>query len=227
MGRVYNSVMTEIGPVTEFPEFTGERVYMAPFRIKDGLPPELRRWQATVDQMLHGVTSDMPVYVMIDQGFVPAGISQRRGGIHIDGYWCGATHGSVPPRHYPTPSPTPQPKAPVSTPEQEDKERSKKPTRKKLGNMWDAMPFDFPEALIVASNVIGARGYIGEFTGPIHDGGNCIDADLSKVQPITLAPYTAYAGNVTWLHESIPVEQDCYRTMVRLNVPGWSPELYA
>jgi hypothetical protein len=33
-----------------------------------------------------------------------------------------------------------------------------------------------------------------------------------------------YAGNVTMLHESIPVPFDCLRTLVRLNVPGWTPQ---
>lgn len=37
------------------------------------------------------------------------------------------------------------------------------------------------------------------------------------------APVKAYAGNVSMLHESMPLPTDTLRTLVRINVPGWSP----
>lgn len=40
----------------QFPEFTRERVYMREFKKKEGLPFDLRRWQPTVDAMLHEST---------------------------------------------------------------------------------------------------------------------------------------------------------------------------
>ena len=70
-----------------FPEFTGERVYMKEFYKEKGLPSELSRWQNTVDSMLEGVETDGPIYLMIDQGVVKGGTSQRRGGLPVDGSW--------------------------------------------------------------------------------------------------------------------------------------------
>lgn len=37
-----------------------------------------------------------------------------------------------------------------------------------------------------------------------------------------LVPNRAWLGEaISMLHESIPVERDCFRTVVRLNVKGW------
>ena len=81
------SIMQERGPVY-FPGFKAERHYMLPFYQEQGLPYHLAHWQPTVDAMLIGLTSDQPIYFMADQAFVPAGQTQRRPGLHVDGYWC-------------------------------------------------------------------------------------------------------------------------------------------
>lgn len=78
------------------------------------------------------------------------------------------------------------------------------------------------EGLILASNVCASRGFTGEFEGIIGDGGDCSHIDLSGLIEFKLNAGQVYAGNVTALHESIPVEADAYRQLVRLNVPGWS-----
>lgn len=74
------------GRVT-FPEFTGERVYMRRFTKAAGLPPDLARWQPTVDAMLDGVNAPGSIFLMVDQSPVRAGMAQRRPGLHVDGYW--------------------------------------------------------------------------------------------------------------------------------------------
>lgn len=91
-----------------FPENTGERVYMLEFYKANGLPANLSRWQAAVDQMLDGVETDGPIYLMIDQGFVKAGEIQRKGGVHIDGYWQPSlsTHGTSSNSHNHDPMPS-------------------------------------------------------------------------------------------------------------------------
>lgn len=70
-----------------FPAFTGERVYMREFTKAAGLPADLRRWQDTVDAMLDGVDASGPIYLMVDQGVVRSGVTHRRPGVHVDGYW--------------------------------------------------------------------------------------------------------------------------------------------
>jgi hypothetical protein len=230
-----------------FPEFTGERIYMLEFTQAAGLPDEAARWQPTVDQMLEGIVTDQPMFLMVDQSEVLTGNTQRRPGAHMDGYWHPArgahapvhrgqavtggyapahrfvapgAHGPVGPGHGPVPpapgthggspgfhSALPSPAAGWDTAH--------------LQEVWA------PEAVILASSVSACRALVGEWDGPIGDGGDCAAADLSRLEEFGMDAGRAYAGNVTMVHESLPVTADALRTLVRLNTPGWSPELAA
>lgn len=192
-----NSKLLELGPVS-FPAFIGERVYMLPFFQAEGLPAHLVRWQATIDQMLAGIVHHGKIFLMIDQSAVAAGNSQRRPGAHIDGYWVEA-NGS----HGGTGGHSPRP-----------------PGHKPRAASWQSATFDSPEAILLASNVSASRALIGEFAGPIGDGGDCSHLDLSRLLSVPLAADRAYAGNVTMIHESLPSERNCQRSLVRLNIPG-------
>ena len=88
-------------------------------------------------------------------------------------------------------------------------------------------PSDIPpkEAIILVSNVLGCRAFVGRFDAMPKIGNDCADINTNHLRRIDMLPYVVYAGNVSMLHESIPVERDCLRTVVRLNVPGWSPQL--
>lgn len=179
-----------------FPEFTAERVYMKEFYKEKGLPSELSRWQSTVDSMLEGVDTDGPIYLMIDQGVIKGGTSHRRGGLHVDGYWNPriGAHG-----------------------------RTKHFGSWKTGG-WVNCDFKDKEALILASSLTAARGYQGIWEGSCGEGGDCSHINTSNLKEVVMNAGNIYAGNVTMLHESLPVAEDCIRTLVRLNVPGWSPE---
>lgn len=227
---MFKSIIEPRGAV-RFPEFQGERVYMLPFFQDQGLPVPVSRWQATVDAMLDGITTDQPIYLMVDETVVAAGKPQRRPGLHIDGYWhAGGGHGhghrpgdlschrGQPPGHGSTPQPPPVPDKHIST-----------PVRHGSGSHvgWAQARFEVPEAILLASTVTAARGYVGAYEGPIGEGGDCSHIDLSGLAQIELTAGRAYAGNVTALHESLPLIAGGQRSLVRLNIPGWSPELRA
>lgn len=199
------SLIKEIGPV-QFPANTGERIYMLPITKRDGLPSNLARWQPTIDSMLLGVDVDGPIYLMIDQGIVKAGTSHRRGGPHIDGNWNPgiSAHGGGGGGWGPPPSPGHRPKL----------------SHGSNGCGWNAENFS-PEALILASDVTASCAYVGEIDGDPVEGGDCSHLDLSTALRVPLIAGKAYAGNVTMVHESLPVPTDCKRTLVRLNVPGF------
>jgi len=204
----YQSILQERGAVT-FPTFAGERVYMHPFTKQDGLPASLSRWQKTVNQMLEGVDADGPIYLMVDQAKVDAGSPHRRPGLHIDGYWnpgVVSAHSPSSPGHVVEPVHIPRP--PGHVPE---------------GGSWAMAKFDAPEAIILATNIEASRAYVGQFKGPIGDGGDCAQVSLEGLNVVSLKADRAYAGNVSMLHESLPLGVDCLRTLVRLNVPGWTP----
>jgi hypothetical protein len=181
-----------------FPAFMAERVYMKEFTKSKGLPSELSRWQPTVDAMLEGVDTDGPIYIMIDQGVISAGESHRRPGMHLDGYWCPASQSHGGGRHFTQGS--------------------------WRAGSWDTLDFSEPEAIILASDVQACKAVAGEWEGICLEGGDCKHIDTSSMQEIMLEAGAAYAGNVTMLHESIALKQDTMRSLVRLNVPGWSPK---
>lgn len=243
---VKNLSFVEKANEVTFPEYKGERIYMLPVTLKDGLPQALNHWQPTVDALMDGIDieKDSPFYLMIDQKFVPKGQMHRRAGIHVDGYWIpgifahgnpggGGTHNqpSEPDRHsqprrtHHTPSvPSKpdhhsQPRRTHNTPSYPDDSPGFCLDTSKDYLIWE------PEALVLASNVQACRAWEGIYTGEPVDGGDCTHIDLTGLNELTLLPNTAYRGNVTMLHESLPVPEDCYRTLVRINVPGWSPEM--
>lgn len=60
------------------------------------------------------------------------------------------------------------------------------------------------------------------YEGPIGDMGDCSYIDTNELNKMALQANKVYCSNVTFLHESIPVREDCYRTIVRLNVSGFN-----
>lgn len=234
-----------------FPDYTGERVYMEPFLKADGLPAHLARWQPTVDAMLDGIDTDHPVYIMIDQSPVKAGATQRRPGLHIDGYWNpGITaHGNTPGlplrhqgispnRHQPSqpihrPAPSHRQVPPVRHGSMSSLGRHGHRMTSAIGrhyghrpgidSTWADATFDAPEGIILASTISAARGFVGDYEGVIGDMGDCAHIDVSGLDVLPMVAGQVYAGNVNCLHESLPVHTDCLRSLVRLNVPGWTP----
>lgn len=202
-----------------FPAFTGERIYMREFTQAAGLPNKLKHWQDTVDHMLDGIEVDGPIYLMVDQGRVKAHGTHRRGGVHIDGYWhpelqahdgTGGRHGS----------------------HSRDINESPyfPPSRHGFGDGYNdghwfkprhAFQGSADEAIIIATDVLGCRAFVGQYEGDAADGGDCSHIDVESMEQVNLEPGIAWGGHTRYmLHESIPVAVDCLRTVVRLNVPG-------
>ncbi len=193
-----------VGAKVSFPSFTGERVYMVPFLQKEGLPKELERWQVTVDAMLEGVESTLPIYIMIDQGALKAGSMQRRGGLHIDGNWIAGSkrHGDI---HS------------IGAGRHGDIHSIGINAGKHTHVNGSSY---YPELLILASNVSASRAILGDFVGNVKDDGDCSEIDFHGGESVRLQANLAYCGNVMLVHETLPVTADVERTLVRLNVPG-------
>lgn len=213
------SIIQERGPVT-FPDFQAQRVYMLPFFKRDGLPEGLARWQPTVDAMLHDVDTSLPIYLMVDQAVVSPNTTHRRPGVHVDGYWnpgkhsghrSVSAHGARPGTH------TPQPP-------QRGRHDFLSERHHLSASDWNVIDFSSPEAIMLASNVSASAAYVGEYDEQLlRHGGDASAVDLLPLSRVLLDAGKVYAGNVAVLHESLPVTESVERTLVRLNVPGWSP----
>jgi hypothetical protein len=207
----------EARAIVPFPEVKGERVYMREFRPCVGLPADLRQWQPTVDAMMRGVETDGVAYLMVDQGFVRTGETLRRAGVHVDGYWMPeagrhghrsplGAHGEPRPTHG-----TPQAPGHGTPPAGHGN-----PGRHGLSA-------DRREAIILASDVTGCAAYMGDYRPEFGAGNDASAVDLSGLSRIEMTAGRAWLGNMAFLHESLPVPVDCYRTVVRLNVPNCGP----
>lgn len=214
------SYVQERGEV-EFPEFTGERIYMREFKQAAGLPSDLARWQPTVDQMLYGIKTKYPIYLMVDQSIVEAGQSQRRPGVHIDGIWFAkekmhGEHRTTRPGRHRDPEREPNqpelPDQPEIDPDTGDDDQipGRKPWR---------------QGLLLASSVFGAMAYNGDYKAMPNRDGSFNNLDMDKLIAAPMWAGTVYAGDsLKMLHESIALSRRCQRTVVRLNVVGWLPE---
>ncbi len=175
------SRIVRTGTIAAFPAHTGERVYMEPFRQRDGLPASLRRWQPVVDAMLAGVETDGPIYLMVHQGTVDRGGTLRRPGPHVDGDWIAATnrHGDPPlPPGHTNPAPSPG---------------------------GHRNPMHQRELVILTSDVYGCDALLGDYTGRFGIGGDCADTvDLTALARYPMQPFGIYRGNVYTVHEAIP-----------------------
>lgn len=198
-----------------FPDVRGHRVYMHIFMPYMGLPEELKVWQPTVDAMLYGVDAPL-AYLMIDQGFVNQGEMLRRPGLHIDGYWHpGSGHHGHRLSAHGTPR---EPYGHGHPPSGHDTSGHKNRPRHGHGS-WGSDK----EAIILASDHLGCMGYIGEYEPNFGEGGDASSVNTGDLWGVPLLAGYVWAANVRSLHESTPALYDQYRTVVRLNVPGWEP----
>lgn len=229
------SIVQQRGAVN-FPSFNGDRIHMLTIDRDKPLPEVAKRWQQTIDDMLHGIDHDGPVYLMVDQKRVEAGKLHRRGGMHIDGFWVpgtliagmggydvGPKYSTMYAGHH-TQVPTAGFKTDVQWEEDQRLDKAQRERNKKIRSRLKNIPKDagkWPnETIILASNVPACRALVGDWGGIIGEGGDVSHLDLSHMHEIQLQAGIAYAGNVTFVHESLPVLHDCERTVVRINVPG-------
>jgi hypothetical protein len=197
----------------QFPEHTGERIYMVPFTKKEGLPDRFRnRWQSTVDQMLEGIDARERMFLMVDQRVVRASTTHRRPGMHIDGWWI--------------PAPGPHPEVVRSLRDVGSHGTGRHSTigchgTSKGDHGTKVTVSGWPdEAILLASDVSACRAFEGVFEGEPGVGGDVTHIDLSSGKEIVFDANRVYSGNVTMIHESMAVPVDCLRTVVRINVPG-------
>jgi hypothetical protein len=182
------SIVQQRGNV-KFPEFMVERVYMREFYKDKGLLQDLKRWQNTVDAMLDGISTDEPIYLMIDQAFVKSGFPHRRPGVHIDGYWnpCISAHGGHRgiSAHGGMPSHNAQPTY-RGTPRHGSK-----------ADTWSNASYEEKEGIILASSVSAAIAYAGEYEGKPANMGDCAHIDVKSLEAVQMQSNIVYAGNVT------------------------------
>lgn len=71
--------------------------------------------------------------------------------------------------------------------------------------------------ILLASNYESCLGWNGEYEGLPSKGGDCSKINLDE--PFILSKNKVYYGNNHFIHESLPVDKDVHRVMVRITLP--------
>lgn len=164
---------------------------------KINLPEKFKNYEHVVYHMLSGLCDAGSVYVTIDERKV-VNETHRRSGVHVDFNWYETMghqghrrHSSSPP----APTPTPVPKEPKKDAE-----------------------FDQTGGMLLLSNFEGCRGWNGLFNQHlIGHGGSCEAMNLRGLEPFTLQKNAVYYLNPLGIHESLKIEGEVNRSLVRIN----------
>lgn len=185
------------------PEFKGDRIYMHEFDIENPiLPTGCERWIEVVKEMVsHSPKKTGKAYITIDEKIVKKGETHRRGGPHTDGNylygWGGGGSGWL------------------------------------TGEDGRVLPQDKHEkqycsntgGMLIVSSYEACKGWNGDYNGQPNQGGDCSHLDLSKMENFILSKNTLYWGNSTFIHESLPLNEDVKRQLVRITLPADSEDL--
>ena len=79
--------------------------------------------------------------------------------------------------------------------------------------------------MLIVSSYEACKGWNGEFEGQPNQGGDCTHLDLSNMNSFNLKSHTLYWGNSTFIHESLALEEDVERQLVRITLPADAEEL--
>jgi hypothetical protein len=71
--------------------------------------------------------------------------------------------------------------------------------------------------MLIASSHKGCKGWNGTFDGNPGIGGDCSHIDLNG--GFILKPNMIYYGNSQWIHESLPLEEEIHRNLIRITLP--------
>jgi hypothetical protein len=185
------------------PPYRGDRVYMHEFYIENPiLPVGYERWMSTLQEIIkYSPKKTGKAYLTIDEKLVKKGESHRRGGPHTDGNyifgWGGGGSGWL----------TGEDGRFLPREQHEQQYCSEK------GGM------------LIVSSYTSCKGWVGEFDGQPNQGGDCSHLDLSKMDSFYLESNKLYWGNSTFIHESLPLEEDVERQLVRVTLPADSDDL--
>ena len=179
----------------EIPSYEGE-LKMIPFSLAT-LSEIPQRFKNVVSSMI----KDLPVkkgiaYLTVDGRVVKKGETHRRGGPHIDGNYypefstCGSGGNGW-----------------------------------KVGEGGNTLNSDQHKqsycvhtgGMIIASTIKGCKGWDGFFDGEPGVGGDCSHIELNE--GFWLEPNMAYYGSSQFIHESMPIQEDHHRTLIRITLP--------
>lgn len=199
------SISKELYPVS-IPHYEGE-IKMLPFELSD-LANIPEKFKTLVEKLIAFLPIKQGIaFLTVDGKTVQQGKTQRRGGKHIDGNyilnmgwggngwggnggWGGGNGWKVGENGF------------------------------KLSLPQHKISYENPNGgMIIASDFVGCMGWNGLFEGKAGVGGDCSHLDIKQESGFLLKPNMAYYGNSQFVHESLPIEKNVHRNLVRITLP--------
>lgn len=191
------SIYKNLGGIIEMPEFKGRNLYMHKMRMDEiSLPTEVEDFKNPIETILSKIENRSNVcYVTIDEKHIN-GCTHRRSGIHVDFNWdeklkshSGGGNGGH--------------KNIVSG-------------KWGTGGYWNDKNIEMGGMLLV-SNYEGCKVWKGEYDGEIKDGGDCSGINVSNLESEIMPANEVYYLNALGIHESLVINKEVYRTLIRIN----------
>ena len=190
------SRLIAIGAV-QTPDFQPGFSYMTPVEIGGRIPDTLNRWSHAIAVALGlcGLKTGT-AWVTLDEKALESGQVHRRPGPHMDGNYRQGAWGV---------------------------------------DGWKG--YDQRGGLFLLASAEGARAWTGDIPGEPtpwnfegadgkpSDGGDCAHMDLRGMKQHRLLPNVLYWMNSCGIHESIPVHAPVNRSLMRLTLPHYCPQL--
>jgi len=178
----------------------GVKIGMKPFDLDtlEGVPLD---WKETVSQMILGLNLKVgTAFLTIHGKQIKASETHRRGGAHIDGNFLMKGWGG-----------------------------------NQGGNGWkvDGNGIGLTQSehnrsycsrnggMLIASTYPACMGWNGNYKGESGIGGDCSNIELGE--GFIMKPNTVYYGNSQFIHESLPLDKDVHRTLIRITLPENHP----
>ena len=194
---MFQSIAKPLGRIV-FPEFSGLRIMMMPFRFDDPdtLDAEqLRGWKEPVTDLLERRPATGIGYLTIDEAIVEPGRTHRRPGLHVDGL-----------SSYGGPSPYGGGVMPY-------------------GGGLTPYAGGTGGGMVLAANVVGTRAWVKDFHGDVGVDGDCehLRAQCPDSEAVVFGDHEAWWCGPLCVHEGVPAPTWTKRQLIRISYPSAAP----
>lgn len=231
--QTMESIYKNLGGDIIMPEFRERKLYMHKTKMNEiVLPDSFKDYESAIETVLSKVKDRNSVcYITIDEKRIKCD-THRRSGVHVDYNWFeninahngggggGGTHKAVI-----TPSPNTGGHNSGRSGSHSDGIPIKKEEKKSNGNHNGSPPsthsslqeFNKHGGMLLVSNYQGCKVWKGKFDGEIGEGGCCKNIDISNLQSEIMQPGEVYYLNALGIHESIVIDKEVNRSLIRIN----------
>lgn len=212
------SIYQNLGGVIDMPEFQARNLYMHKMQMDEvSLPKEFKDFEEAIYLTLSKVENKNNVcYITIDEKHIKND-THRRGGVHCDFNWYEniLSHAGDGPIATHSDRLTLQGKHGEPIPSHSN--RLHQLSGQHGGSTHKFTDDEILGGMLLVSNYEGCKVWKGEINGNIGNGGDCSSINLENLDNEIMPAGYVYFLNALGIHESIKIEGECQRSLIRIN----------